>query len=75
MRTMTITATVLAAALGLSACEGMTQTQERVGGGAAIGAGTGALLGGGAEDALLGGALGAGAGYIYDRTQDDEPGL
>lgn len=71
MRAALLSAT-LAAVLGLGACSNLTDTQERVGGGAALGAGTGALVGGGAEDALIGGALGAGAGYLYDRYEEDD---
>jgi len=71
MRAALLSAT-LAAVLGLGACSNLTDTQERVGGGAALGAGTGALVGGGAEDALIGGARGAGAGYLYDRYEEDD---
>jgi osmotically inducible lipoprotein OsmB len=68
MRTLALPI-VLIAAIGLGAC---SQTTERVGGGAAIGAGVGAV-----GTALTGGcipcgaAIGAGAGavggYIYDQ--------
>ena len=66
----------LAAALGLAAagCDGMNSTQKRTLGGAGIGAGAGALIGGATGGsvlggAALGGAAGAGGGYLYDRHQ------
>jgi len=59
----------LVAALGLGAC---SQTGQRVGTGAAIGAGVGAVgtvVTGGcvACGAVIGGAVGAAGGYIYDQ--------
>lgn len=64
-------------ALSLSACTGMTDTQQRVLSGSAIGAGVGAagaaatggnIVGG----AALGGAAGAGGGYLYDKHQKNQ---
>lgn len=60
----------LVAALGLGACENMTDTQKRVGVGAAGGAALGAVTTGSATGTLTGGALGAGAGYLYDRYEE-----
>ncbi len=64
-----------ALAFMLAAC-GST-TEDRVGGGAAVGAGTGAAIGalfGGAgaiPGALIGGAVGGGTGYATDDEQVD----
>lgn len=60
--------------LSLSACSGMSTTQQRTLSGAGIGAGVGAAgsaMTGGCVScgAAIGGAVGAGAGYIYDQTQ------
>lgn len=71
MRKMLIAAV---AALSLSACAGLSNTQQRVltggalgsGGGLAVSALTGGSLIGGA---LIGGALGAGGGYLYDQNR------
>lgn len=64
----------LAAALSLSACSGLNQTEERTLSGGAIGAGIGAVgtaMTGGcvACGAAIGGAVGAGAGYLYDQHE------
>jgi uncharacterized membrane protein len=59
-------------AFGVSACSNLNQSEERVAGGAALGAGTGALFGESVGSTLLGGAIGAGAGYLYDKAQDAE---
>ena len=50
----------------LGACS-MNETQERVGGGAALGAAAGALLGTSRQSAAIGAAVGAVGGYIYDQ--------
>jgi hypothetical protein len=60
--------------LSLSACSGMTTTQQRTLSGAGIGAGVGAAgtaMTGGCVScgAAVGAAVGAGTGYIYDQTQ------
>ena len=60
---------LLVAAVALGACSNMSNTEQRVGSGAAIGAGTGALLGQSVGGALLGGAVGAGAGYLIDKSE------
>jgi osmotically inducible lipoprotein OsmB len=66
----------LAAALVLSACSGMSETEQRTLSGAAIGAGTGAVVGAIAGNAGLGAVIGAGAGaaggYIWDRHKQSE---
>jgi osmotically inducible lipoprotein OsmB len=53
-------------ALTLGACS-MNETQERVGGGAALGAVAGALLGSSRQSAAIGAVVGAAGGYIYDQ--------
>ncbi|MEQ8806649.1 MAG: hypothetical protein RIE16_12795, partial [Rhodospirillales bacterium] len=64
--TRTVSALVLVSALALSACSGMSNTEQRTLSGGAIGAGVGAVgtaLTGGCVScgAALGGAVGAGA--------------
>jgi osmotically inducible lipoprotein OsmB len=54
----------------------MSNTQQRMLSGGAIGAGSGAVLtgvtgGSVLGGALVGGALGTGAGYLYDRSKRD----
>lgn len=66
----------LAAALGVAGCSGMSNTEQRVLSGGAIGAGVGAAgtaITGGCVTcgAVIGGAAGAGAGYLYDRYRED----
>ena len=74
MRTIRL-AMVVVAGLGLSACEGMNQTQSRVATGALGGGAVGGLLGSFSGNAGLGALLGAGVGgaggYLYDQTQPD----
>lgn len=62
------------ALLGTAACSNMDTTQQRTLSGGAIGAGVGAVgtaLTGGCVwcGAAIGGAVGAGAGYLYDQTK------
>lgn len=65
-------ALALAAGLGLSACAGLNDTQQRTATGALGGAAVGGLLGSFSGDAGLGALLGAGVGgaggYLYDRS-------
>jgi osmotically inducible lipoprotein OsmB len=66
----------LAAALGIAGCSGMSNTEQRVLSGGAIGAGVGAagtVITGGCVTcgALIGGAAGAGAGYLYDQYKKE----
>jgi osmotically inducible lipoprotein OsmB len=64
---------ILAAALFLGGCSGMSYTQQRVLSGGAIGAASGAIIGAAAGSAATGAAIGGGAGllgaYIYDQYQ------
>ena len=58
----------------ISGCAGMTDTQQRVLSGGAIGAGTGAAVGvlsggSGSTGAVIGGAAGAAGGYIVDQSE------
>jgi osmotically inducible lipoprotein OsmB len=67
-------AAVAGISLALSACAGMSPTEQRVlsggAGGAAGGAAIGAVTGGSpTTGAILGGAAGAAGGYIYDQSQ------
>jgi hypothetical protein len=76
-KTMTLRASRLAlpllAAISLSACAGMDRTQRTVGtgalGGAALGGLVGSFSGNAGWGALLGGGVGAGAGYLYDQSE------
>jgi hypothetical protein len=67
---------LLACSLGLSACAGMTDTQQRAMSGTMIGAGGGAILGAIGGNAGLGAAAGAVAGLagglIYDSVKKNE---
>ena len=63
----------------LSGCANMSETQGGAAKGAGIGAVAGALLGaatgggkGAAQGAVLGGALGAGGGYIWSKKMQDQ---
>lgn len=62
--------------LALSACAGMSDTQQRTLSGAGIGAAGGAVIGaiGGNAGlgAVIGTAVGAGGGYLYDRHKKSE---
>ena len=64
---------VMAAALFLGGCSGMSNTEQRVLSGTAIGAGGGTLIGWAAWGPLVGSAVGAGAGAVggvlYDQYQ------
>lgn len=67
-------ALVIGALLATTACSNMNQTEQRVLSGGAIGAtvGTvGTLVTGGcvACGAAIGGAVGAGTGYVYDQMK------
>ena len=60
----------------LAGCAGMNTSQRRVFTGTAVGVGTGALLGevtGGnpAAGAVIGGAVGALGGYLYDQSSNN----
>ncbi len=72
MRTLKIPA-VLAAALLLAGCAGMSDTQRRTATGAGVGAAGGALIGSFSANAgagaLIGAGVGALGGYIYDQDQ------
>ena len=71
----TLGAVVVAGAL-LTGCAGMSQTDQRVLSGGAIGAGGGAVLGaiGGNAGlcAVLGGAAGLAGGYLWDQHKQAE---
>ena len=61
------------AGLGLSACAGLNDTQQRTATGALGGAALGGIVGSFSGNAGLGALLGAGAGgvggYLYDQSQ------
>lgn len=76
MRSVTLGA-ALVAVLGLAGCSGMNSTEQRTLSGGAIGAAAGAAgtaITGGcvACGAALGGAVGAGAGYLSDKIDLDD---
>ena len=64
---------IMVAALLLGGCSGMSNTEQRVLSGTAIGAGSGTLIGWAAGGPLVGAAVGAGAGAVggvlYDQYQ------
>ena len=67
------------AALFLSGCANMSETQQGTAKGAGIGAVAGAVLGaatggsrGAAKGAVLGGAVGAGGGYLWSKKMQDQ---
>ncbi len=70
-------ACVMVVAVALAGCANMSNTEQRMLSGGAIGAGTGALAGaliGGltmGTGAALGGVLGVGAGYLVDKSEND----
>ncbi len=61
------------AALGLSACAGLNDTQQRTAtgalGGAALGGIVGSFSGNAGLGALLGAGVGGAGGYLYDQSQ------
>ncbi len=78
MKKLAIT-TLTCAALALSGCANMSETQSGTAKGAGIGAVAGAALGaltGGSKGALkgaaLGGAVGAGGGYLWSKKMQDQ---
>ena len=64
------------AALFLGGCSGMSNTQQRVLSGGAIGASSGALIGWAAGCPACGAAIGGGAGllggYVYDQYKKSQ---
>lgn len=70
MRKLTL---IVVAGLGLSACAGLNDTQQRTATGALSGAAVGGILGSFGGNAGLGALLGAGVGgaggYLYDQSQ------
>lgn len=74
MKALSSTLAVCAMVLSLSACSGMSTTQQRTLSGAAIGTGVGvagtAMTGGCIScGAAVGAAAGAAGGYIYDKSK------
>jgi len=67
---------IMVGAMLLAGCSGMSNTQQRVLSGGAIGAGSGALIGWAAGSPAAGAAIGAGAGavggFIYDRYEKSQ---
>ena len=67
---------LVVAALFLGGCSGMSNTQQRVLSGGAIGASSGALIGWAAGCPACGAAIGGGAGmlggYAYDRYEQSQ---
>ena len=67
---------VVVAVMVLGGCSGMSNTQQRMLSGGAIGAGGGTLIGWAAGCPACGAAIGAGAGvaggYVYDRYEKSQ---
>lgn len=74
MRNLTLPL-VLATAITVTGCAGMTDTQRRVATGTGAGAATGALIGSfsanAGKGALIGGAVGALGGFLYDQHEQN----
>lgn len=71
MTKLPVAAVLVAFSLALGACSNLNTTEKRTLGGAGAGAAAGALIGattgaGLVTSTIVGGALGAGAGYLYD---------
>jgi len=71
-----LTILVVSVAVGLGGCANMTTTEQRTLSGAGIGALGGAAIaaiaeGSVATGALIGAGVGAGAGYLYSRDQNE----
>ena len=62
---------IVSLAIPVGACT-MTETQQRTGSGAAIGAAAGALLGGSRTSVIGGAAAGAAGGYLVDQHKKRE---
>ena len=66
----------LALLLAASGCSGLSDTEQRAGTGAAIGAGAGAVVGALSGSTLTGAAIGAGAGLVgglmVDKREKDK---
>ncbi len=58
-------------ALLVGGCSSMSNTQQRMLSGGAMGAGTGLLIGG-PVGAIVGGGVGAAGGYAYDQHQKSD---
>ena len=78
MKKLAITA-LTCAALVMTGCANMSETQQGTAKGAGIGALAGAVLGaatngsrGAATGAVLGGAIGAGGGYLWSKKMQDQ---
>jgi osmotically inducible lipoprotein OsmB len=69
----TAMALLIVAVLGMGGCAGMSNTEQRVLSGGAMGATGGAVIGALAGSAAIGAAAGGGggllAGYVYDQYQ------
>ncbi|MGB8993347.1 MAG: YMGG-like glycine zipper-containing protein [Desulfobaccales bacterium] len=67
---------IMLAALVVGGCSGMSNTQQRVVSGGAIGASSGALIGWAAGSPAAGAAIGGGAGllggYLYDQYEKSQ---
>lgn len=62
----------LVGALALSACAGMSDTERRMGTGAAIGGAAAGIITGEWGWAAAGAAVGAASGYLYDQKQKEQ---
>ena len=69
-------AAILGGTLSGSGCSGLSDTEQRAGTGAAIGAGGGAVIGAMSGNTLAGAAIGAGAGLVgglvVDKSKKDQ---
>jgi len=62
----------LVGAVALAGCASMSDTERRVGTGAAIGGAAAGIVGGSWGWAATGAAVGAASGYLYDQSKKNE---
>ena len=70
--TTTVITLALMSSVVLTGCETMTTQQKGVGGGAAIGAIAGQVIGRDSKSTAIGAALGALGGYVWSRQMEDK---
>lgn len=63
---------VVVGAVALAGCASMSDTERRVGTGAAIGGAAAGIVGGSWGWAATGAAVGAASGYLYDQSKKNE---
>ncbi len=72
LRVRTLFLTGASAAMLVTGCADMTETQRGTAIGAGVGALAGAVIGGDSRGTLIGGAVGAAGGYVWSRNMQDK---